>query len=218
MDTTIDITPWRPRILGLGGTLRDGSTSERALRVALDAAAAAGADVDLVVAGELDLPSYSPDRVGAEPRAGRLIDLVAACDGMIIATPAFHGGPSGLIKNALDYVEELREDARPYLDGRAVGCIVCAAGWQATATTLVTMRSTIHALRGWPTPLGVTINSTAGAAGAGDPVEGAGAQLSMMATQVVDFARWRGPEAARRPVRHLGVSPAPSARAASAVC
>jgi FMN reductase len=36
---------------------------------------------------------------------------------------------------------------------------VCAYGWQATTTTLVSLRSTVHALRGWPTPLGVAINS-----------------------------------------------------------
>jgi FMN reductase len=198
----------RPRILGLGGTTRAGSTSERALRVALDAAAACGADVNLLPAAELDFLSYVPGRrlVGA---AHRMIELVAACDGLIIATPAFHGGPSGLIKNALDHLEELRDDTRPYLDGRAVACIVCAAGWQATATTLVALRSTIHALRGWPTPLGVTINSTPRADGA-DPVEDARNQLEIAAGQVLDLARWR--HAA------LDAAPAPFHRSARPSC
>jgi FMN reductase len=64
-----------------------------------------------------------------------------------------------VLENALDYVEDLREDERPYFDGRAIGCIVCANGWQATMTTLVGMRLTVHARRGWPTPLGVVINA-----------------------------------------------------------
>jgi FMN reductase len=46
-----------------------------------------------------------------------------------------------------------------YLDGMPVGCIVTAAGWQGCNTTLGAMRSIVHALRGWPTPLGVTLNT-----------------------------------------------------------
>src|SRR5262249_22082653 len=113
-----------------------------------------------------------------------------ACDGLIIATPGFHGGPSGLIKNALDYIEELRDHPCTYLEGRAVACIVCASGWQATTTTLSAVRSTIHALRGWPTPLGVTINSRP-VADESDPLIAATPTLEIAAEQVVSFARWR---------------------------
>jgi FMN reductase len=183
-------TDWRPRILGLGGTTREGSTSERALRAALECAQRAGARVDLLLASDLELPAYAPERQALEPRADRLLELVRRADGLLLASPGFHGGPSGLIKNALDHLEELRDDARPYLDGRAVGCIVCAAGWQATATTLASLRSTVHALRGWPTPLGVTINSALRPDG-GDPVEAASPQLAMMVEQVMAFAGWQ---------------------------
>ena len=57
-------------------------------------------------------------------------------DGLIVATPAYHGGVSGLVKNALDFTEDLRGDERVYLSGRAVGCIVCADGAQAMGSTL----------------------------------------------------------------------------------
>lgn len=177
---------WTPRIVGLGGTTRQGSSSERALRAALDFARNAGAETDLLLADDLELPAYAPEH---SPKAARLLDLVRRADGVVIASPAFHGGPSGLLKNALDYLEELRTDERPYLDGRAVGCIVCAAGWQATATTLASLRSTVHALRGWPTPLGVTINSTQ--AGDVDPIAAAAPQLGLLADQVVGLARWQ---------------------------
>lgn len=179
----------KPRILGIGGTTRTGSSSERALRIALDLAERAGAEVDILPASELELPMYAPERGAPGAQAQIFLDLVRRADGLIISTPAFHGGPSGLIKNALDYVEELRNDERPYLDGRAVGSIVCAGGWQATTTTLLAQRSTIHALRGWPTPFGVTINSTP--VGDVDPVAAATPQLGILAGQVVDFAKWR---------------------------
>jgi FMN reductase len=179
---------WKPRILGLGGTTRQGSSSERALRAALDLAERAGARTDVLLAHELEFPAYAPER-GSRGQADRLLDLVRRADGVIVASPGFHGGPSGLIKNALDHLEDLRDDERPYLDGRAVGCIVCAAGWQATATTLAALRSTVHALRGWPTPLGVTINSTP--VGGVDPITVALPQLGMLVDQVVGLARWQ---------------------------
>jgi FMN reductase len=179
---------WTPRILGIGGTTRHGSSSERALRISLELAQADGAHTDLLLADDLDLPAYAPER-GPVPQADRLLDLVRRADGVIIASPGFHGGPSGLLKNALDYLEELRTDERPYLDGRAVGLIVCAAGWQATATTLASLRATAHALRGWPTPFGVTINSSP--VGDADPIAAATPQLGMLVDQVVGLARWQ---------------------------
>ena len=35
------------------------------------------------------------------------------------------------MKNALDYTEEMRDDALPYLADRSVGLVVTAYGWQA---------------------------------------------------------------------------------------
>ncbi len=174
----------RPLIVGLGGTTRPGSSSERALAVALEAARELGARTDLIAAVDLQLPLYAPERDERSPDAVRLVDALDAADGVIIASPGYHGGPSGLIKNALDYTEDLRDGARTYLDGVPVGCIVCAHGWQATATTLLALRSVVHALRGWPTPFGAAINSAAGGVGDGDVRE----QVRLVGQQVVALA------------------------------
>jgi FMN reductase len=166
-------------ILGLGGTTRAGSSSERALRTALDAAEALGAETALFAASDLEFPLYTPGVTLPDERATRYLDAIRRADGIIIASPGYHGGVSGLVKNAIDWVEETRGDARPYFDGRPVGLIVVADGWQATVTTLTSLRSIVHALRGWPTPLGVAIN--AADRGASDP----SAQLGMLASQVL---------------------------------
>ncbi|WP_313885754.1 NADPH-dependent FMN reductase [Fodinicola feengrottensis] len=50
------------RIVGIGGTLRAESTSEQALKYAVNAAAELGAETELIVATELDLPMYAPGR------------------------------------------------------------------------------------------------------------------------------------------------------------
>jgi FMN reductase len=138
------------------------------------------------------LPLYDPAAPATE--AGEhLVSQVRRADGLIIASPGYHGGPSGLVKNALDYLEELRTDARPYLDGRAVGCIVCAVGWQATTTTLVSLRSIVHALRGWPTPLGLAINSQDSLFGEDGTIrESVQSQIEILGRQVVKLAHLQG--------------------------
>ncbi|NDH52463.1 MAG: hypothetical protein EBY24_10805 [Betaproteobacteria bacterium] len=95
------------------------------------------------------------------------------------------------MKNVLDYTEDLREDERVYWDGCAIGCICSAGGWQAATQTLNALRSIIHALRGWPTPLGAVLNTSL-------PIfDEKGVitdqvilhQLRTVATQVVQFSR-----------------------------
>jgi FMN reductase len=152
-------SPNRPLIVGIGGTTRSGSSSERALRISLAAAEAEGARVALLAGPELDLPMYAPERPERVPRATRLVKLLGECDGVIVSSPSYHGSISGLLKNALDYTEDLREHERCYLDGCPIGLIACGAGWQGAAATLSTLRSIAHALRGWPTPLGVMLNT-----------------------------------------------------------
>ncbi len=180
-------------IVGIGGTTRPQSSSEKALAACLRACQSYGAETVLLGAGELDLPMYSPESGTRTPKAQRLVGLLRQADGVILASPGYHGSVSGLVKNALDYVEDMSQDERPYLDGRAVGTIACGAGWAATATTLVALRSIVHALRGWPTPMGAAINST-------NPVfDSAGSvtdervqlQLECIAAQVMEFATMR---------------------------
>lgn len=182
-----------PYIVALGGTLRPNSSTEKALKAALNAAAAMGAKTLLLGGADIDLPMYAPERPERSDKAQRLVDELRRADGILVGSPGYHGGISGLVKNALDYTEDMRADPAPYFEGRAVGCIVTAAGWQATVTTLASLRGVVHALRGWPTPLGVTINTIEPAFDADGAVLSSRLQeqLDMVAQQVVAFARMR---------------------------
>ncbi|GGP36525.1 NADPH-dependent FMN reductase [Saccharothrix coeruleofusca] len=146
-------------VVGIGGSIRPNSQSERAMRIALAGAREAGAEVVEVCGPELVLPFYDPSVPDRPDNARRLVDVLRRADGVVLVSPGYHGTVSGLVKNALDYVEDLRGEQRPYLDGRAVGCVAAAQGWQASVTTLTALRSIVHALRGWPTPLGAAVNS-----------------------------------------------------------
>ncbi|WP_249164428.1 NADPH-dependent FMN reductase [Bradyrhizobium jicamae] len=181
----------RPLVVGLGGTTRPGSSSERALRGCLAIAARLGVQTVLFGADALDLAHYGGANCMSNPKAERLIAALRRADAVVLSSPAYHGALSGLLKNALDYAEELRNDERPYLDGRAVGCIACAYGPQAIGTTLTSMRAIVHALRGWPTPLGVGINASqvifdeSGASSTPDVND----QLDALARQIVGFVK-----------------------------
>lgn len=181
------------RVLGIGGSLRDGSQSERALRIALGAAGELGVETELIPGPQLVLPFYDSAVSERTEQAVRLIEAVRRADGVIVVSPGYHGALSGLVKNALDYIEDLREDARPYLDGRAVGLVAVAHGWQAAVTTLEQLRTITHALRGWATPLGGSINSAETkfdeAGGASD--EKALRTLRLIGTQVAEHALLR---------------------------
>ncbi|HSV68457.1 MAG TPA: NADPH-dependent FMN reductase [Mycobacteriales bacterium] len=180
-----------PFVVGIGGTGTFRSSTERALRVALHGAECSGARVRLFGGGFLGtLPLFRPGCAERCADVADMLDAVCAADGVIIASPSYHAGVSAMVKNALDYLEDLRDDPRPYLDGRAVGCIVTAAGWQACGTTLTALRSIVHALRGWPTPLGVTLNTSDGPFDpdrAGQHSRAAGA-LDVVGRQVVELA------------------------------
>lgn len=157
---TFNSTRRQPLIVGIGGTTRPGSSTERALAAALAHAGRLGAKTQLFGGRELAaLPPFNPETQTRTPEEIAFVEAVRQADGILLASPGYHGGVSGLVKNAIDLLEDLRADTRVYLDGRAVGCIVTAAGWQGCNTTLSALRDIAHALRGWPTPLGVTLNT-----------------------------------------------------------
>lgn len=181
-----------PLIVGIGGTTNPVSSTEMALRAALRIAEDHGARTRLIDGHFLArLPLYAPEVQERTPVQEELVETVRGADGLIVATPAYHAGISGLLKNGIDLLEDLRDDRRPYLSNRAVGCIVTAYGWQGGGTTLISVRTVIHALRGWPTPLGVTLNT------AERIFDESGAfadrrvadQLVLLVAQVLEFAR-----------------------------
>ena len=185
-------------IVGIGGTTKPGSTTELALAAALRTAARLGARTTLFAGPALArLPIYAPELPDRSDAQREFVELVRTADGLLLATPAYHAGMSGLVKNAIDLLEDLRNDTRPYLHDRAVGCIVTAYGWQGSGTTLTSVRTIVHALRGWPTPLGVTMNTVERVFDErGECIdEKVQTQLSMLAAQVVEFAtRVRSPQ------------------------
>ena len=98
-------------------------------------------------------------RAARTPRTRALVSALRNADAIVVGSPGYHGGVSGLLKNAIDYVEEMANDYLPYFSGKPVGCVATALGWQGCTSNLQALRCIVHSLRGWSTPLGIALNT-----------------------------------------------------------
>lgn len=97
------------RILGIAGSLRRGSHNRRLLRAA-GQALPPGVRLE-EWDGLADLPAFDEDLETTPPRVvAEFLDLVAAADGLLIATPEYNASVPGALKNALDWA------SRPFPD------------------------------------------------------------------------------------------------------
>ncbi len=111
------------KLLGISGALRDVSTNTKLLR---EAARLFG-ECDFELA-DLKLPLYDGDvetADGVPTTVQKLADQIAVADAVVISTPEYNKGPSGVLKNALDWVS--RTKGGPW-KGKPVAVMSAAAG------------------------------------------------------------------------------------------
>ncbi len=152
----------RPHVVGLGGTLRDGSTGLRALKRALAAAEEAGATTEPLDLRELGLPMYEPGKPLEEfgESAERLVEAMRGADATLWSVAAYHGTIAGVTKNALDFAQFMSRDEKPYLQDKVVGLIATAGGSVAAVNAINAMVNVVHALRGVAAPLSVPVTQS----------------------------------------------------------
>jgi FMN reductase len=187
-------------IVGLGGSLRELSTSRAALRTALEGASEAGAKTSLLDLRALDLPLYDPDHDEPTEAAAELLESCSSADGMLWSSPLYQGTISGAFKNALDWLHLLGGREPPYLHDTVVGLISAAGGTQGLQA-INTMEFSVRALRAWAVPYVVPV---AGAFRVFDSEgrvqdQGVEAQLRTLGSEVVRVAgRFAADEALHR--------------------
>jgi chromate reductase len=99
-------------LLGISGSLRADSVNTKLIREA-----ARLGDFENYSEGSLRLPLYDGDleaSSGIPPEVQALADQIAAADAVVMATPEYNKGISGVLKNALDWVS--RTTTRPWTD------------------------------------------------------------------------------------------------------
>ncbi|MEV4943472.1 NAD(P)H-dependent oxidoreductase [Streptomyces zaomyceticus] len=174
-----------PRIVVISGSLRQGSTCDRVAAWCADRGAEQGASVRVFTGAEIDFPAYRPGLAGTHAAVAGFLGELRSAHGVILVSPTYHATVSGLLKNALDYVNEIGGPV-PYLEGRAIGTVAVGAAAQGAVSTLATLRTIGHALRGWPTPVGVAVAAAPEQAYAnGSDLDPDAARLVEMVSQVV---------------------------------
>ncbi|AIC16494.1 NADPH-dependent FMN reductase [Nitrososphaera viennensis] len=137
------------KILGVAGSMREGSYSKRALKVALESAKKHGAQVRMLELAKADLPMYASSGASSSPALAKVAADVEWADAFILASPDFHGSISGALKNFLDYFYE-------EFAGKVFGYIV--ASHEKGLTVMDQMRTAVRQCYGWSMPYGVSIN------------------------------------------------------------
>lgn len=168
-------------VVGLGGSLREESYSWIALEHALDAAADAGATTDAVDLRALDLPLYDADDDDAGD-APELRRRIRAADGIVLATPMYHGSYSSVLKTAIDY------SGFDEFENATVG-LLAVAGGQFPLTALDHLRSVCRALDAWVLPHEAAVPRSHGAFEDGEFAEDAtGERVATLGRRVVEFS------------------------------
>jgi chromate reductase len=110
------------KLLGISGSLRAGSYNSMLVREAARLFAP-----DEFTFADLRLPLYDGDleALGMPGEVTRLCDQVAAADAIVISTPEYNKNPSGVLKNALDWVSRPRPAP---MVGKPVAVVSAAAG------------------------------------------------------------------------------------------
>jgi chromate reductase len=101
------MTASRPRLLGISGSLRKASANTAILK-ALGEAIVDKATLEIFPLN--DIPLYNQD-IDVEPMPAAIQafrQAIAAADGIVISSPEYNYGMSGVLKNALDWA------SRPY--------------------------------------------------------------------------------------------------------
>jgi len=136
------------QVAGICGSLRKGRFTRMALHVALAGAKEAGARTRLIDLSEYHLIfcDGKEDESGYPKDVFTLREEVRAAQGIILATPEYHGGYSGVLKNALDLMgfEEF--------EGKMLGLVGVSGGGMGAFGAMNNLRAVGRALHAWVIP------------------------------------------------------------------
>lgn len=166
-------------VLGVAGSIRQGSYSTRSLKIALEYAKKQGAEVRLLDLNTVVLPLYDPS-APASKEVEHTTEAIAWADAVILASPDYHGSMSGALKNFLDYFYE-------EFAGKVFGYIV--ASHEKGLTVMEQMRTAIRQCYGWSMPYGVSINGPQDFTGDDIRNTRLSDRLRMMARDLVVYGR-----------------------------
>lgn len=141
-----------PRILAFAGSARAASLNRRLIRIAAEAARAAGGEVTLLELSDHPLPVYDGDleaNEGLPANARRLKDLFLAHEGLLIASPEYNSSITPLLKNTIDWVSRSAPGEAPLacFDGKVAALLSASPGSLGGLRGLAVLRSCLSSIR-----------------------------------------------------------------------
>jgi NAD(P)H-dependent FMN reductase len=107
-----------PKILVFAGSIRPGSHNARLAALAAKELALGGAEVNRISLEDFPLPIYDGDqeeKFGVPANALNLKQMMAAHQGVFIASPEYNASITPLLKNTIDWISRVRERGEPPL-------------------------------------------------------------------------------------------------------
>jgi len=95
-----------PKILAFAGSTRTESFNKKLVKIAMEGAKAAGAEVTYVDLRDLPMPLYDGDleiQQGLSDNVKKFKALLMEHDGLLISAPEYNSGISGVLKNTIDW-------------------------------------------------------------------------------------------------------------------
>ena len=140
------------RVVAISGSLRNGSYTSAALQIALKGAEMEGAEIEmidlrqynLVFFGQVEETNYPPDVL-------QLREKVRDAQGILLGTPEYHAGLSGVLKNALDLM------SFDEFEGKMLGLIGVSGGNMGAINALNSLRTIGRNLHAWVLPQQVSV-------------------------------------------------------------
>lgn len=141
------------KVLIINGSPRSFGRSRSITRYAEEALRAQGFQVRLIELAEFELPLYNGAAEQEEdPRIQEWKAAAKEADSFFISTPEYHAGPSGALKNALDYL------GSEHFRGKPVAIAAMSGGGKGGMNALNQLRIILRSLYAWVIPGQIIVN------------------------------------------------------------
>jgi NAD(P)H-dependent FMN reductase len=179
-------------ILGVGGSMRQGSYSTLTLKLVLEEAKKYQSETYMLELGKITLPLYNPSEASSDYTSSsynnnnnyhleKITKTLKWADAFILASPDYHGSMSGALKNFLDYFWE-------EFAGKTFGYIV--ASHEKGLTVVDQMRTAVRQCYGWSMPYNISVNGEKDFDSNGNLVNSASAKrIKMLARDLVTYGK-----------------------------
>ena len=134
----------QPKILAFAGSTRDASFNKKLVKIAIEGARKAGAEVNYIDLKDYPMPLFDQDyeaKKGIPENAKKVKKMMVESDGFLISAPEYNSSITPLLKNTIDWASRAESKDEPPLSAYKGKC---AAIMSASPGGLGGLRGLVH--------------------------------------------------------------------------